>query len=133
MENCIFCKIINHEIPSKIIYEDEQCMAFLDITQVTNGHTLIIPKMHAADYLSVDQNVLAHISKVAQIIANQLKTKLNASGINILTNAGQAAGQEVFHFHMHLIPRFNENDGIEIKFNRLDDFDLEAIYNAIKR
>ncbi|WP_249029795.1 HIT family protein [Tannockella kyphosi] len=133
MSNCIFCKIANHEIPGKIIYEDDKCIAFLDLSQVTNGHTLVIPKTHAANFLEVDDEVLTHMTLVTKALANKIKDALQASGINILTNAGEIAGQTVMHFHFHIIPRFNENDGFIVNFEkRLDDIDLDDLLNKLK-
>lgn len=132
MSNCIFCKIANKEIPSKIVYEDDVCMAILDMTQVTNGHTLVIPKGHYSNYLEVDDEVLVHMSTVTKSLANKLKLAFHATGVNILSNAGESAGQTVMHFHIHIIPRFDENDGLVINFKqREDDIDLDAILAKI--
>lgn len=129
---CIFCKIVNKEIPSSCIYEDELVMAFLDLSQVTKGHTLIVPKKHYNNFLDCDEETLAHLVKVAQNIANRLMTRLNAKGINILSNANEIAGQSVFHFHMHLIPRYDEFDAISIKFNESEKQDLNALCDLLK-
>lgn len=132
MENCIFCKIANKDIPGKIIYEDELCLAFLDLSQTTNGHTLIIPKKHFKNILEVDDDILAHMIKVTKKLANQIMCNLNASGINVLTNANEIAGQTVMHFHIHIIPRYDENDQINIDFtDRSADVELDNILNKI--
>ena len=132
MENCIFCKIANHEIPGKTIYEDDICLAFLDLSQTTDGHTLVIPKKHYQNILEVDDDVLSHMIKVTKKIANLLMNKLNANGINILTNANEVAGQTVMHFHLHIIPRYNSNDTISISFtDRSDLIDLDVIKEKI--
>lgn len=132
MENCIFCKIANKDIPGKIIYEDELCLAFLDLSQTTNGHTLVIPKKHFKNILEVDDDILAHMIKVTKKLANQIMCNLNASGINILTNANEVAGQTVMHFHIHIIPRYDENDQINIDFtDRSADVELDNILNKI--
>lgn len=132
MDNCIFCKIANKEIPGKIIYEDDICVAFLDLSQTTNGHTLVIPKKHFKNFLEVDDDTLAHIIKVTKDIANKIVTKLNANGVNILTNANEVAGQTVMHFHLHIIPRYDNNDQIEINFSdRSNEVNLDSLFNQI--
>lgn len=132
MENCIFCKIANKEIPGKIIYEDDMCISFLDLSQTTNGHTLVIPKKHYKNILEVDDEVLEHLIKVTKKLANQIVTNLNASGVNILTNANEVAGQTVMHFHIHIIPRYNQDDQITIKFtDRGNDVKLDDIFAKI--
>lgn len=131
-QNCIFCKIANKEIPGKIVYEDDVCMAFLDLSQVTDGHTLVIPKKHYASILEVDDDVLMHMSVVAKNLANKIVEKMGAKGCNILSNANEVAGQTVHHFHIHIIPRYEENEGIKIHFtDRSQNVDLEAIYKKI--
>lgn len=129
---CIFCKIVNKEIPSSCIYEDEFVMAFLDLSQVTKGHTLIVPKKHYNSFLDCDKETLAHLIKVAQNLANRLMERLNANGMNILSNANEIAGQSVFHFHMHLIPRYDESDAIEINFNQSEQQDLNTLCDLLK-
>ena len=132
MDNCIFCKIANKEIPGKIIYEDDICVAFLDLSQTTNGHTLVIPKKHFKNFLEVDDDTLAHMIKVTKDIANKIVTKLNANGVNILTNANEVAGQTVMHFHLLIIPRYDNNDQIEINFSdRSNEVNLDSLFNQI--
>lgn len=132
MDNCIFCKIANKEIPGKIIYEDDICVAFLDLSQTTNGHTLVIPKKHFKNFLEVDDDTLAHMIKVTKDIANKIVTKLNANGVNILINANEVAGQTVMHFHLHIIPRYDNNDQIEINFSdRSNEVNLDSLFNQI--
>ena len=132
MDNCIFCKIANKEIPGKIIYEDDICVAFLDLSQTTNGHTLVIPKKHFKNFLEVDNDTLAHMIKVTKDIVNKIVTKLNANGVNILTNANEVAGQTVMHFHLHIIPRYDNNDQIEINFSdRSNEVNLDSLFNQI--
>lgn len=134
MSDCIFCKIATHEIPGKILYEDEICIAFLDLSQTTKGHTLVIPKEHFKNILEVDPTTLSHVMEVVQKVANQLVTKLNAKGINILSNAGEIAGQTVMHFHVHIIPRYDNDDTITISFTDCSQsVDLEALYQQISK
>ena len=132
MENCIFCKIANKEIPGKIVYEDDLCLAFLDLSQTTNGHTLVVPKTHYQNILDVDKEVLSHLIKVTKKLTNQIITNLDAKGANVLTNAIYVAGKTVMHFHIHIIPRYNETDQIKIDFtDRSQEVDLDNIFNKI--
>lgn len=131
MSDCIFCKIINKEIPGKIVYEDDVCMAFLDLSQATYGHTLVIPKKHYANILEVDDETLAHVMKVVKNLANQIVEKLDAKGVNVLTNTNEVAGQTVHHFHVHILPRYDEKE-LKIKFtDHSQDVDLDEIYQKI--
>lgn len=134
MNNCIFCKIINKEIPSNIVYEDDDYLAFLDIAKATNGHTILIPKKHCKNIVECDDNLLGNMMIVAKKIANTLMTKLKADGCNILTNCNEVAGQTCFHFHIHIIPRYNDLDGFEplFKTNKNDELSPKEILNKIK-
>ena len=132
MDNCIFCKIANHDIPGKIIYEDDVCMAFLDLSQTTDGHTLVIPKKHYAHILEVDQQTLAHMMDIVQKVALQIQSTLHAKGFNIITNMNEVAGQTVHHFHIHIIPRYNQHEGFETHYlDRSQDVNLDDIYQKI--
>lgn len=134
MDNCIFCKIAAKEIPVKVVYEDDTCIAFLDLSQTTNGHTLVIPKEHYDSFLEADPEVMAHCMKVAQKLANKIVENIHAKGCNILTNAKEVAGQTVHHFHIHIIPRYEENDPIKIEFtDRSSVVNLDDIYNEIMK
>ena len=134
MENCIFCKIVQKEIPGKIIYEDDVCLAFLDLSQTTDGHTLVIPKKHYKNILEVNDETLTHLIVVTKKLANKIVKNLNANGVNILTNANEIAGQTVMHFHIHIIPRYNQDDKIEINFtDRSNDVNLDLILNEINK
>ncbi|HEM4423583.1 TPA: HIT family protein [Streptococcus suis] len=126
MSDCIFCKIISGEIPASKVYEDGQVLAFLDITQVTKGHTLVVPKKHYRNVLDMDKKAAATLFSVVPTIARQLKEKLGASGLNIVNNNEEAAGQTVFHTHIHLLPRFNNQDGLSIQF-KANDPDFPAL------
>lgn len=132
MENCIFCMIANHDIPGKIIYEDDICMAFLDLSQATDGHTLVIPKKHFTHFLEVDQNILSHMMKITQDIAKKLENKLSCKGFNIITNMNEVAGQSVHHFHIHIIPRYKEVEGFNPQYtDRSKEVNLDDIYCMI--
>ncbi len=111
MSNCIFCKIINGEIPSAKVFENEHVFAFLDLSQVTKGHTLIIPKVHKENLFELTPEIAKNMFEVVPSIAKALKETFNPLGLNLLNNNGEQAGQSVFHFHMHLIPRYGKGDG----------------------
>lgn len=102
--DCIFCKIINGEIPSKTIYEDDLVKVIMDVNPVSDGHSLIIPKKHYTDYLELDKETINHIFRVAQNIGPKMMEKLNARALTLLINYGD--DQEVKHFHLHLIPDY---------------------------
>ena len=132
MDNCIFCKIASHDIPGKIIYEDDICMAFLDLSQTTDGHTLVIPTKHYAHILEVDHQTLAHMMHVVQKVALQIQDTLDAKGFNVITNMNEIAGQTVHHFHIHIIPRYNQHEGFETHYlDRSQDVNLDDIYQKI--
>ena len=115
-ENCIFCKIANGEIPSRCVYEDEDFRAILDLGPATPGHTLILPKDHAANLYELPEELAAKVLPVAQKVAGILKEKLGCQGLNLVQNNGELAGQTVMHFHLHVIPRY-EGDGQKILWN----------------
>ncbi len=126
---CIFCKIINNEIPSKKIYEDEKVIAILDISQATQGHTLVIPKKHYTDIFDIEEDVLTHVTKITKVIAKHYEKTINLTDVNILNNSGPIAGQTVNHFHMHIIPRYTKNDIVITFFENSID---ESLFNKIK-
>lgn len=117
--NCIFCKIINGEIPSYTIYEDDIVLAFLDINPDSNGHTLIIPKKHYTDIMDIDDTTLTHISDIAREIKTKLEEKLHCDGITFIQNNGDA--QEVKHYHLHIKPYYKNqtNEDVETIYNKL--------------
>ena len=117
--DCIFCKIINGDIPSYKVYEDNLVYAFLDINPDSPGHTLIIPKKHYQDLVSIDNETLLHIFDVARILKKKMEEKLNIDGLTLIQNNGDV--QEVKHFHLHLKPYYN---------NKID-MDIEDVYKKI--
>lgn len=129
---CIFCSIVNKEIPSSCIYEDDKVMAFLDLSQVTKGHTLVVPKQHYDNILECDDETLAHLIKVVKMLAVRITERLDAKGVNILNNTHEAAGQTVNHLHFHIIPRFGDEDAISIQFNESKKQDLDELTNTLK-
>jgi histidine triad (HIT) family protein len=105
--DCIFCKIIAGELPSRVVAEDERTIAFMDIAPATRGHALVIPRNHARDLLSVQPEDLQAVASAAQSLAGRMKDRLGADGVNLLNSCGASAWQTVFHFHMHVIPRYD--------------------------
>ena len=116
MADCIFCKIIAGEIPSSKVYEDNQVVAFLDISQVTPGHTLVVPKQHFRNLLEMDADSTSQLFARVPDIARKVMKATGAKGMNILNNNEEIAGQTVFHTHVHLAPRYDETDGLQISF-----------------
>lgn len=132
MDNCIFCKIANKDIPGKYIYEDDVCVAFLDLSQVTLGHTLVVPKAHVKNILEASPELAQHLFGVVTTLAQKITKTLNASGCNILSNANEVAGQTVMHFHIHIIPRYEKNDGFQAEFeNHEGQYDLNELQKKL--
>lgn len=133
--DCIFCKILDGEIPSYKIYEDDYVYAFLDITQGTKGHTLVIPKKHVKNVYELDEETAKNTFQAVPKIANALKEAFNPVGLNVINNNDQPH-QSVFHFHLHLIPRY-EDDGMVLSTinhqNTLEASDYIAVQSAIKK
>ena len=130
--NCIFCKIAAGEIPSKTLYEDEQFRVILDLGPATKGHALIIPKNHYANLYEIPDEVAGDAMKLAKKMATVMTEKLECDGFNLVQNNGELAGQTVFHFHIHLIPRYKE-DGQVLGWKGKDTTpeELEEIKNII--
>lgn len=105
-QDCIFCQIIAGEIPAQIIAEDEKTVAFMDINPATRGHVLAVPRQHARDLLEIEPADLGAVARMAQRVATRMPDRLGADGVNLLNSCGRAAWQTVFHFHMHVIPRY---------------------------
>ena len=118
--DCLFCKIINNEIPSYKIYEDDLVIAFLDVNPKEIGHTLIIPKKHYTDYLELDNNIFNHILEVAKNIEKNINCKLNSTGSTFLWNYGSE--QVIKHFHLHIIPKYESKV----------DLSIEDVYEKLK-
>ena len=107
--DCIFCKIIAGEIPGQIVDQDDRTVAFMDISPATRGHTLVVPRNHARNLLEIDEEDLAAVVRTAQRLARRVTERLGADGVNLLNSCGSAAWQTVFHFHMHVIPRYEDD------------------------
>ena len=128
MSECLFCKIINGEIPSLKVYEDEHVFAFMDIMPLTKGHTLLIPKTHCKDLFEMPEDVARNLYAAAPKVANAIKAAFQPAGMNTVNNNGAAAGQTVFHYHLHLIPRYDEKDGLVVGWNsRQDEFPTDVL------
>ncbi|MBP6931453.1 MAG: HIT family protein [Candidatus Pacebacteria bacterium] len=132
MENCIFCKIINNEIPSSRIYEDENVFVCLDIHPVNIGHVLVISKNHFKNLYETPDEVVGKIFCMAKKIAITHKEKLKADGVNIHMNNDIAAGQVIFHTHVHIIPRY-ENDGFQHWHGKqYNENEIASVFDQIK-
>ncbi len=131
---CIFCKIIKREIPSKIVFENDLNLAFLDISPISKGHTIVIPKKHYSTLEDIPEDELAETIKVVKKISINIHKSLEIDGYNILQNNFAAAGQVVKHFHMHIIPRSYDDDKfrLEIPKNQASDEELNEIYGQLK-
>jgi len=105
-ESCVFCKIVRRELPASVIYEDEEVMAFLDIRPLAIGHALVIPKGHYVDIFDIPEKLLTQIQIVTKKISIPIKKATEADGISIIQQNGKAAGQDIFHLHVHVVPRF---------------------------
>lgn len=127
--DCLFCRIVTGEVPSKKVYEDERAFAFLDISPWQTGHTLVVPKRHSTDALQ-DEAALGEIAHAVVTVANMLKDRLGATAVNLLSNAGADSGQEVFHTHVHVIPRYPDNPGIGNVKSVVRE-DVEATYRRL--
>ena len=128
---CVFCKIIEGEIPSNKVYEDEKVLAILDLAQTTMGHTLVMPKTHYQDLDEITSDELKELMAKVQMIAKHLEEKLGFSAYNILINKGEIAGQTMMHLHIHIIPRYTINDTIKIEFSE-NQYDLQELSKKVK-
>lgn len=108
-EDCIFCRIIAGELPSTKVDEDERTIAFMDINPASRGHALVVPKAHSTDLLDIDPEDLAAVAVAGQRLAGRMKERFGADGVNLLNCCGSAAWQTVFHFHLHVIPRYQDD------------------------
>lgn len=128
----IFTRIIEREIPAYIVYEDDLVIAFLDISQATKGHTLVVPKKAYENLYEMPDELASHVMKISIKLAKAIQKAFKPAGLNLLNNNGEIAGQSVFHFHMHLIPRY-ENDGVSMRFsNHMNDLNPEDYKNRAK-
>lgn len=131
-DNCIFCKIANGEIPSVSPYEDEDFKVIFDLNPASKGHALILPKQHFANLYELDDETASKVLKVAKRVTGALKEELGCDGYNLVQNNGEAAGQTVFHFHMHLIPRY-KGDTVNVTWTpgTMDKEEMEKLARAV--
>lgn len=133
--NCIFCKIIAGEIPSNTIYEDGEFKVILDLSPASKGHALILPKEHYADIYEIDEEVAGRVMKLAKRLAGHMTKVLGCDGFNLLQNNHEVAGQTVFHFHMHLIPRYQDaknNDILRWSHETFSPEEMAEIRDSLK-
>ena len=130
MSDCIFCRIVAGEIPSRQVHADEHAIAFLDMEPFKTGHTLVVPRAHVTDALA-DADVLASIAPAIAATGKLLVEKLGASGMNVLSNVGEDAGQSVFHLHVHLVPRYADDAGMGAMLRRTPGADLDEVHARI--
>ncbi|MDZ7834274.1 MAG: HIT family protein [Alkalibacterium sp.] len=138
MKDCIFCKIIEGDIPSRKVYEDEDVIAILDVSQVTKGHTLVISKEHVRNIFDYSDELAADVfSKIPRIARAVKNFDPDCKGLNLLMNNEEIAGQSVFHGHVHLLPRYDETDGFGLKWEThsedYSDEELDEIMTAVKK
>jgi histidine triad (HIT) family protein len=131
--DCLFCKIVSGAIPSRRIYEDDDAVAFLDIGAWHRGHSLVVPRRHVRDLITGEPS-LSDISPAIDAVARMLVDKLAADGINLLSSTGSVAGQEVFHLHVHLVPRYADQPGLDKMITRVPvpAEELDAVYRQIQ-
>ncbi|MFU0827943.1 MAG: HIT domain-containing protein [Lachnoclostridium sp.] len=130
-DNCIFCKIVNNEISSVSLYEDDDFKVILDISPATKGHAVLIPKKHFPNLFEMDEETAKKVFVVVAKVAKAMKEELKCDGFNILQNNGEIAGQTVFHFHIHLIPRY-KGDSVQLTWDHVSYKDGEAAELAAK-
>ncbi len=111
--DCLFCKIVAGDVPATLVHEDERTVAFMDINPATRGHLLVVPREHAENVLEIDPEDLEAVARTGQAMARRVRDKLGADGVNLLNSTGSVAWQTVFHFHLHVIPRY-ENDPLRL-------------------
>ncbi|MDR1711271.1 MAG: HIT domain-containing protein [Propionibacteriaceae bacterium] len=129
--SCLFCRIVAGEIPSRVVYADDTAIAFLDINPWHRGHTLVIPRRHVDDVVS-DPAALPEIAPAIAATAKLLVEKLGCDGINLLSNAGAVAGQEVFHLHVHIIPRYASSPGLRAMIGPDPAIDVDEVFAALR-
>ena len=133
-EDCVFCKIVSGHIPSNTIYENSEFKVIMDASPAAKGHVLVLPKEHYKDIYDIDAETAGKLFQLAAVVARALKEVLNCDGLNILQNNGVIAGQTVFHFHMHLIPRY-EGDDVTVKWegHSMDADEMDQLRRDIRK
>jgi histidine triad (HIT) family protein len=132
MIDCIFCKIITGDIPSRRIYSDDHAYAFLDVAPWHRGHALVVPRRHVPDLIAMDP-ALTEIAPAVETVARLLVERLDADGVNLLSSSGAVAGQEVFHLHVHVVPRYADEPGLRLLVNPAPtpDSELDSVHRQI--
>ncbi|WP_342224301.1 HIT family protein [Spiroplasma endosymbiont of Asaphidion curtum] len=133
-QSCLFCKIILHQIPSYIIYEDEHTIAFLDIMPVDKGHTLVVPKIHSTNFINTNDEIISFVNITAKKVAKRIEIQLNTSAINFISNNGILVGQTIEHYHLHIIPKYSSNSGLQLPKNQIvvDSKKLTTLQKKLK-
>jgi len=131
-ERCLFCEIVSGAIPAAVVYEDDATIAFLDIAPIGTGHTLIVPKQHSRNIFDASHETLGNLISIAQKIAHAIQKTTGAEGVNIHMNNEEVAGQAVFHTHIHVIPRFREDEIIQWKGHPYPDGEMKKVAEKIK-
>ena len=131
--DCIFCEIAEKSSEAEIVFENEKFIAFLDINPINYGHTLVIPKTHHDNFLTIPADELIELTKLTQYLAGVVKRALKADGFNIISNNGNSAGQSVFHFHYHIIPRYENDFQLQPRTIQYLDSDLKSFGDKIRQ
>lgn len=133
-ENCIFCKILKGDIPSRKVYEDEDFIVIMDVEPATKGHCLVLPKEHYANLFEMPEELAAKVLPVAKKVASHLKETLGCEGLNLVQNNGEVAGQTVHHFHMHLIPRYADGVVTDVTWGHTNfsPEEMDEIFDSIR-
>jgi len=129
---CIFCNIIEKKSEAEILFEDDKVVAFLDIQPINYGHALVVPKKHYDNFLTIPPEELVQVTKATQFIAGIVKRSVNADGFNVISNNGDSAGQTVYHFHQHIIPRFNEDFNFKPRFKNYGEGAMKEYADKIR-
>jgi len=128
---CLFCEIVNKKIPCFKVCENKNAIAFLDVSPVSNGHTLVIPKKHYENFTDTPDDVMKDVMSLAKEVCKILDKALKPSGYNFLSNQNKIAGQCVFHFHLHVVPKYKSEEGFEVKFVNPTKTPVKEIYDKI--
>ncbi len=129
---CIFCNIAERNSEAEIVFENDNIISFLDIQPINYGHTLVIPKRHFDNFLTIPPEELIHLINATQYIAGAVKRSVNADGFNVISNNGDSAGQSIYHFHFHIIPRFNEDFNFKPRFKNYKTNDIKKYADGIR-
>jgi histidine triad (HIT) family protein len=132
MTDCIFCKIVRGDIPSRQVYADDHAYAFLDVSPWHRGHSLVVPRRHVPDLITADP-ALTEIAPAVETVARLLVERLDADGVNLVSSTGAVAGQEVFHLHVHVVPRYADEPGLRALVNPAPatDGELDAVHHQL--